>query len=141
MTKFMYTWTILVWIFSHLDWIRRFTMYNSIFSRNTKKLSKKKFAVLIITLWIKLFKIVQYLWRSLCTLEQFWFGFSRIWTEYGDLLCITSYSVEIRQNMHQRYSVFRITLFFQCAMTCNRLYTIKCYAEWRQLWIHARKFK
>ena len=38
--------------------------------------------------------------------EFFWSVFSRIWTEYGDLLYISPYSVQMRENKDQKNSVF-----------------------------------
>ena len=37
-------------------------------------------------------------------LELFWSVFSRIRTEYGEILCISSYSVRMRENMNQNNS-------------------------------------
>ena len=38
--------------------------------------------------------------------EFFWSVFSRIWTEYGDLLYISPYSVQMWENKDQKNSVF-----------------------------------
>ena len=37
---------------------------------------------------------------------NFWSVFSRIWTEYGEILRISPYSVRMRQNTDQKNSVF-----------------------------------
>ena len=38
--------------------------------------------------------------------ELFWFAFSRIWTEYGEILRISSYSVWMRENVYQNNSKY-----------------------------------
>ena len=40
-------------------------------------------------------------------MELFWSVFSRIWTEYGDLLRKSPYLVQIRENKDHRNSVFK----------------------------------
>ena len=43
--------------------------------------------------------------RKKCSnLEFFWSAFSCIWTEYGEILCISPYSVQMRENTVQRNS-------------------------------------
>ena len=46
------------------------------------------------------------LWRALCEKypysEIFWSLFSRIWTEYGDLLCKCPNSLKIRENVDEK---------------------------------------
>ena len=39
--------------------------------------------------------------------ELFWSLFSRIWTEYEEILCISSYSVRMRENANQNSSKYR----------------------------------
>ena len=39
-------------------------------------------------------------------LEFFWSVFSRIWTEYGELLRICQYSVKMRENMDHKNSKY-----------------------------------
>ena len=39
-------------------------------------------------------------------LELFWPVFSRIWTEYGEILCISPYSVRMRENTDQNNSQY-----------------------------------
>ena len=41
-------------------------------------------------------------WNS----KFFWSVFSRIWTEYGELLCIYPYSVQMHENMDQNNSKY-----------------------------------
>ena len=36
----------------------------------------------------------------------FWSAFYYIWTDYGDLICKSPYSVQVRENMDQKNSVF-----------------------------------
>ena len=38
--------------------------------------------------------------------ELFWSAFSRIWTEYGEILCISPYSVRMRENADQNNSEY-----------------------------------
>ena len=38
--------------------------------------------------------------------ELFWSVFSRIWTEYGEILRISPYSVRMRENMDQNNSEY-----------------------------------
>ena len=46
--------------------------------------------------------------REKCSsLEFFWFVFSRIWTEYGKILLISPYSVQMRENTDQKNSEYR----------------------------------
>ena len=40
--------------------------------------------------------------------ELFWSLFSRIWTEYGDTLRISPYSVRMRENMDQNNSEYAV---------------------------------
>ena len=45
--------------------------------------------------------------REMCpNTEFFWSVFSRIWTKCGNLLRVSPYSVQIRENMDQKNSVF-----------------------------------
>ena len=37
-------------------------------------------------------------------LELFWSAFSRVWTEYGEILRISTYSIRIRENTDQNNS-------------------------------------
>ena len=39
--------------------------------------------------------------------ELFWFSFSRIWTEYGEILSVSPYSVQRQQNADQNNSEYR----------------------------------
>ena len=39
--------------------------------------------------------------------DLFWSAFYRIWTEYGEVLCISLYSVRMRENMDQNNSEYR----------------------------------
>ena len=39
--------------------------------------------------------------------EFFWSVFSRIWTEYGEILHISPYSVRMRENMNLKNSEYR----------------------------------
>ena len=52
-----------------------------------------------------------YILRETCPhSESFWSLFSRIWTEYGEILCIYPYSVQMRENTDQNnyeYGPFR----------------------------------
>ena len=54
------------------------------------------------------FKIVYLEWKPLrekCPYsELFWSGFSRLWTEYGKMLCISPYLVRIREKGDQNNS-------------------------------------
>ena len=38
--------------------------------------------------------------------EFFWSAFFRIWTEYAKILCISPYSVQMRENMDQKNSQY-----------------------------------
>ena len=38
--------------------------------------------------------------------ELFWSAFSRIWTEYGEILCISSYWIRMRENADQNNSKY-----------------------------------
>ena len=38
--------------------------------------------------------------------ELLWSGFSRIWTEYTEILHISPYSVQMRENEHQNNSEY-----------------------------------
>ena len=38
--------------------------------------------------------------------ELFWSAFSRIWTEYGEILCISPYSARMRENTDQNHSEY-----------------------------------
>ena len=38
--------------------------------------------------------------------EFFWSVFFRIWTEYAKILCISPYSVQMRENMDQKNSQY-----------------------------------
>ena len=45
--------------------------------------------------------------REKCpNMEFFWSVFSRIWSEYGDLLLKSAYSVQVRENKDQKNAVF-----------------------------------
>ena len=48
----------------------------------------------------------------------FWSVFSRIRTEYGDILCISPYSVRVRENTDQK-KLHIWTLFTQCRTDMN----------------------
>ena len=48
----------------------------------------------------------------------FWSVFSRIRTEYGDILCISPYSVRVRENTDQK-NLHIWTLFTQCRTDMN----------------------
>ena len=64
-------------------------------------------------------------WRFHCakcvqTRSFFWSVFSRIRTQYGEILRISPYSVQMRQNTDQKK--LRIwTLFTQCFLMCDHL--------------------
>ena len=45
--------------------------------------------------------------KSCPNAEFYWFIFSHIWTQYGDLRSKSPYSVQIRENTDQKNSVFR----------------------------------
>ena len=51
----------------------------------------------------------QYNWlREKCPyLELFWSAFFRIWTKYGEILCIPAYSVRMPKNADQNNSEYR----------------------------------
>ena len=56
--------------------------------------------------------------------ELFWFEFSRIRTEYGDILRISTYSVRMRENKDQKK--LRIwTHFTQCSFVLHSLFKLK----------------
>ena len=45
--------------------------------------------------------------RKKCPYSRlFWSAFSRIWTEYGEILCIPPYSVRMRENADQNNSKY-----------------------------------
>ena len=45
--------------------------------------------------------------RKKCPYSKlFWSVFSRIWTEYGEILCISPYSVQMRENADQNNSEY-----------------------------------
>ena len=50
--------------------------------------------------------------------ELFWSAFSRIWTEYGEVLRISPYSVQMRENADQINSKYGPLL------RCEYLYTL-----------------
>ena len=75
--------------------------------RKHDTISTKKFAFLIVTLWIKLWEIEHYLWSLFAlVLEYSWSVFSRIWTEYRDLQSKSPYTVQIWENTDQKNSAF-----------------------------------
>ena len=47
-------------------------------------------------------KIGDHCVKSVPKRSYFWFVFSCIWTEYGDLLCKSPYSVQIEENTDQK---------------------------------------
>ena len=52
--------------------------------------------------------------------EFFWSAFSRIWSEYGDLLCKSPYSVQMRENWDFGNPKFGTwTLLLQCYFRDN----------------------
>ena len=56
--------------------------------------------------------------RKMCPYSEIFRSiFSRIWTEYGEIICIYPYSVQMRENMDQKN--LRI-LFTQCAISSLR---------------------
>ena len=51
--------------------------------------------------------LARYSLRKKCPYsELFWSAFSRIWSEYGERLCISSYSVQMRENEDQNNSEY-----------------------------------
>ena len=59
-------------------------------------------------------KILRKVFTRLCTLREkcpysgiFWSVFFRIWTEYGEMLRISPYSAQMRENMDQNYSEYK----------------------------------
>ena len=53
--------------------------------------------------------------------ESFWSVFSHIWTEYGQVLRISPYSIQMRENTGQNNSAYRY-FFTQCYNQCLILY-------------------
>ena len=78
--------------------------------------------------------------------EFFWSVFSRIWIEYGEIECISPYSVRMRENTDQK-KLGIWTLFTQCHLTekCKScsvildpqdLFVVRC-----TIWYHLHNLK
>ena len=65
-----------------------------------------------LSLWKTTFKKIE-IWKDMHCVKSvrirsfFWFVFSHIRTEYGEILRIFLYSVQMRENTNQKNSVFR----------------------------------
>ena len=66
-------------------------------------------------------------WMGVTTLRQkcpyselFWSVFSRMWTEYGDILRISPYSVQMQENMDQNNSKY-----WPAVLVFNKVWSLK----------------
>ena len=62
-------------------------------------------------------KLIKYLQKNCPYSELFWFSFSRIRTEYGEILRISPYSIRMRENADQNNSEYGL---FLLSVTCIR---------------------
>ena len=101
-----------------------------------------------------------YLWTSHCKnrqyLELIWSAFSRIQTKYGEILWISSYLFQMRENTNQNnseYGHFLLSAYFTpiycffCQLWASKCFlglvssTEKCYAFYVSLYVCLRQFK